>query len=260
MRKTLDRPRSTAARLASALAPVALMTGLVALGAHWFKILETGSFLVVLGVTAALAVVSALLSLLGILALWRHAAIGGRESVKALVISMLVLAPFAFAGIRWYQLPQLTQVSTDLITPPEFSTATDTGSSGRVKTFDLQTAQKQLDAYPELGGRRYEVIAETVAKAVLSQIQANGWEVLSSPASLNDSVSYNYSARARFPVIGLPSDIVIRIDSDEQATFVDMRAVSLYVHHDLGMNTWLITSFLEDLDLLVVPTEGQILR
>ncbi|WP_099865170.1 DUF1499 domain-containing protein [Pararhizobium haloflavum] len=62
---------------------------------------------------------------------------------------------------------------------------------------------------------------------------------------------------ASSPLLGLKSDVVIRLIEEEETTFVDMRSVSRYGDHDLGLNAWLIQRFLRELDAQLLGVASQ---
>ena len=49
-------------------------------------------------------------------------------------------------------------------------------------------------------------------------------------------------------MLGFESDISIRLSEEAETTFVDMRAVSRFAPHDMGINAALISEFLSELD------------
>jgi hypothetical protein len=58
------------------------------------------------------------------------------------------------------------------------------------------------------------------------------------------------------PVFAIPSDVVIRLIEEAETTRVDMRAVTRYGPHDLGLNAWHINAFLEALDAALPGAAG----
>ena len=59
--------------------------------------------------------------------------------------------------------------------------------------------------------------------------------------------------RAFSPWLRFPSDVVVRLTDEGEATFVDMRSASHFARHDLGDNADRIRRFLADLDARMDP-------
>ena len=62
--------------------------------------------------------------------------------------------------------------------------------------------------------------------------------------------------RTRTLVLGIPQDVLIRLEEEEETTFVDMRAATRDGDHDLGLNAELIRTFLHDLDVRLLGIAG----
>ncbi len=235
------------------------MIAFVAIISHWLALLDTLSFLWVMAVVAALALISLFLALRGLFTLWRDAAIGGRNSAKALMFSALILLPFLLCVVRWYQLPHLHQVSTDLINPPVL-TRNNTNPQLLENPFEpitLRDAEIQIDRYPDIVSHRYTAPVEQIVAAIDEVLAWRGWRVVSRVDQGTPESPLTLMVSARFPIIALPSDIAIRIEPVDDENFVDMRSASRYGSHDLGANAWLVRSFLVELDevLALAPVQ-----
>ncbi|NLS19656.1 DUF1499 domain-containing protein [Rhizobium sp. P40RR-XXII] len=163
-----DRPVSHAARAARLIASFALVLCGVTLIGYRFGPLETPYFVLLLLISAACAVLSVLLALVGLTQLWRNAAIGGVSAVKALIYAALPLAIFGFGAERYWSRPPIYEISTDLNEPPEWL-ATPDARQLWLPSRHLVTQQEreaQFDAYPALISRRYEGAADRVLEAV----------------------------------------------------------------------------------------------
>lgn len=62
--------------------------------------------------------------------------------------------------------------------------------------------------------------------------------------------------RTKTLVLGIPQDVLIRLDEEEETTYVDMRAATRDGNHDLGLNARLIRDFLRDLDIRLLGIAG----
>ncbi len=64
------------------------------------------------------------------------------------------------------------------------------------------------------------------------------------------------NAIAKSFVLELPADVAIRVTSEGETSYVDMRSASRYGRHDLGDNAARIVKFLSELDQEVVGQIG----
>lgn len=58
-------------------------------------------------------------------------------------------------------------------------------------------------------------------------------------------------------IFGFRHDIIIKIQSEEEATLVDMRSASRFGAHDFGSNAAIIEDFLADLDTALLGIAGE---
>ncbi|MDI6026598.1 DUF1499 domain-containing protein [Corticibacterium sp. UT-5YL-CI-8] len=241
-------PRS--AGLARATAFFALVLGITAVVAHrWFS-LETEAFLWVLGLVPLLAALALLLAGLAFSRIWRLGGEGGRSVLAAFLLGAFVLIPYGMAVYNFLTLPMLTDVTTDLEDPPSMplAAADRTGAMSRVAEPTLGSALLQLNAYPDMTGRRYELPIEKTLEMVDGLIKRKGWKTRSRVPAAVPGQPLTLEATARTLILALPADVAIRVTDDGEATYVDMRSASRYGRHDLGDNAARIASFLADLD------------
>jgi hypothetical protein len=241
-----ERRTSRAAYWSRRLAIFAAVLFIVAGLSHRARFLETEAFLWVLGIIGTLAVLAVCCALWGLSRLWRHGDRGGRASVWGLLIALLVLAPFFWAAWRVAVYPPLTGVSTDLVDPPAFSEAVRRAGSNRLGNISAEEAALQLDAYPDVTGRRYAVLPDQVAEAAVALMAERGWQIQGQRAV--PPFEATIEAVALSPVLGFPSDIALRMIDEGSSTLVDLRSVSRYGSHDLGGNARRVVAFLADLD------------
>jgi uncharacterized protein (DUF1499 family) len=84
-----------------------------------------------------------------------------------------------------------------------------------------------------------------------------GWQVEGSlPSSDTNASDAVVNAVAKSFVLELPADVAIRVTSEGETSYVDMRSASRYGRHDLGDNAARIVKFLSELDQEVVGQIG----
>lgn len=234
------RQSSVAARWSVRCAIFALALMGVATLLHRFGQLETGPYLLVMLIAALLAALGLVLSLIGLLGLWRHGYAGGKRAAAALAMSMLALSPFGLALYKAAVLPQLADVSTDMAEPPPFAGAPQSGLKP-----GLQAA-----AYPNVTGRRYGLAGENVAALIDRQIAGNGWRVIERRGSLEGGGELLVEAEAATLIAGFKDRIVIRVTDEGATSYVDMRSKSGFGSYDMGANAARIVKFMAALDIL----------
>ncbi|WP_457935719.1 DUF1499 domain-containing protein [Mesorhizobium sp. 10J20-29] len=257
-----EAPVSRAAALGRRLAVFSAIVFAIAALAHRFGLLATPDVIPVLGVVAALALLSLAFAARGLQQLWTYGGEGGGNVLAAVLVACLVLTPFSVALYRGLTLPSLDDISTDTDDPPVLSAATVERKPGMnvIEPFTPERRKLQHDAYPTATGRRYGAPISQVADSVNDVLDERGWTVLVRPESV-EATEVTFEAVARTLVMGFASDVAIRLIDEGNSTYVDMRSASRYGAHDFGDNARRIEAFLADLDVeiayltVVVPVE-----
>ncbi|MFP5075869.1 DUF1499 domain-containing protein [Rhizobium sp. YIM 134829] len=164
---TYERPVSLAALWARRLARLAFGIFVFSLAAHRFGPVDTSSFVALVLLSAALALIGVLLAIIGLVRLWQVAAIGGVASVAALFYALLPLGVAGYALESYATKPALSDVTTDLADPPPWIRPPE-GEKGWLKPRAPGPADRaaQAEAYPALTGRRYEGALDRVLAGV----------------------------------------------------------------------------------------------
>lgn len=226
-------------------AAFAVLLAFVAIAAHRFGYLDTSPFLVVLAVVAGLAVLALVFAINGFQRVWYEGDRGGGQLATGVIVALLALAPYAFAGWLALEYPPLNQATTDLEDPPVV--IRQGAGYAPVPPLDLTEIVMHQQAYPDLTGRRYSAPVDQVMVAVEGLMQSRGWTFVQPDAS-GDTVEFVLNSVARLPVLAIPYDVSIRLTDEGNATYVDMRAAARYGDRDLGVDAWLIDDFLTELD------------
>jgi len=226
---------------------------------HRYGVLETSGFLPVLGVVLALAVVSLVLSGFGFARVWTYGDVGGARITAAVLVACIVLTPFAFAGFLAFTHPVLTDISTDLDDPPSLAAGqrARTPEMNPIVPYTVQSRKLQLDFYPEVTGRRYDMGFVRTVEAVERVMAAQGWSLAGGrPALLEGAGEVTVEAIAYTPALALPADVAVRITDEDATTYVDMRSAWRFGQHDLGDNARRIGAFLDALDAEISALAG----
>lgn len=254
-----ERRSSRAARIARGLGAFSVVLFAVAVVGHRFGLVETIPFLGVLAIVGVLAVLAALFAGIAFARIWVYGHRGAGAAAAGLLLALTALAPYAVSAWRMAVYPPLSDVSTDLVDPPEMPVARRLREPGMnpIRPISQEAALLQTESYPDLVGRRYEYGRDRVASEVDALLAARGWAISGRQQREGAEQVTIIEAVARSFLLGLESDVAIRIADDEAATLVDMRAVSRYGPHDLGDNAKCIRSFLSDLDQKLANLPGQ---
>jgi hypothetical protein len=242
-----DRPEAVPARRARQLALFSAVLLIVSVIGHRQGLVETLPFLWLLAIVACLALLAIFLAVLGLERLWKHGERAGRQSLLALLFAAAVLAPFAASGWRLAHYPPLTEVATDAADPPRLAAA-----AGRpAGSFDAARVRLQVEAYPELTGRRYPLPVDVVFGLAEDLVAKRGWQLARSARPPLAGGETTIQAMARTYLMGFRNDVAIRLRDEGSSTYVDMRSASRIGRHDLGDNAMRIERFLADLDRAV---------
>jgi hypothetical protein len=170
-----DRPVSSAARFSRRFAAFALVLCIAALVGHRFGGLATPYLVLILLVSAGFAALAAFLAVAGFRSLWLTGAEGGHDALKGLVFAALPLAIGALAAERYFAMPAIYDVSTDVVSVPEWLKPPNADQIWlKRKAVTADDREKQLETYPELTGRRYDGAIDRVLEAVKKVARLNG--------------------------------------------------------------------------------------
>jgi hypothetical protein len=171
-----DRPVSSSARFARRFGAFAFVLWVAVLVAHRFGGLATPYLVLLLLVATGFALLAALLALIGLRSLWVSGAEGGLDALKAIIFAAAPLALGGLAAERYFTLPPIYDVSTDLVSAPEWLAPPHADQIWMKRSTEISGTdrEKQLIAYPELTGRRYEGAMDRVLDAVKKVARQNG--------------------------------------------------------------------------------------
>lgn len=247
------RMPSKAAKWALRLAIFIPALALISVLAHRSGSVDTPSFLVLLAMIFIFAAIAFTFVLVAFRSLWVNGKRGGRRATWALFIVSIVAAPYIYAGALAIARPNVTDVSTDLIDPPVFQT------EARLLGENASTiiAGEILDGYPDITGRRYNATADSIIEQVLQMAKDRNWLATAQRGRVgaDDEIFLEFSRKSQ--ILGMPTEIIVRITDEGETTYLDIRSRSLFVSHDLGSNAGIIRSLLADVDFNLV---GQIVQ
>ncbi|NZD48298.1 DUF1499 domain-containing protein [Rhizobium leguminosarum] len=171
-----DRPVSNAARLSRLLAAFSLVLALAVMIAHRFGGLATPYLVLLLIAAAGGALLSVMLAAVGLRSLWMTGAEGGLAALAALIFAAFPLGLGAYATERYMTRPDIYDVSTDPVSAPDWLSPPHSDQIWLKRNVQVtpEDREKQLAAYPELTGRRYEGALDRVLEAVRKVAKMSG--------------------------------------------------------------------------------------
>ncbi|MBY3225878.1 DUF1499 domain-containing protein [Rhizobium laguerreae] len=177
-----DRPVSNAARFSRLVGAFSLVLALAVMIAHRFGGLATPYLVLLLIAAAGCALLSVMLAAVGLRSLWISGAEGGLAALAALIYAAFPLGLGAYATERYLTLPDIYDVSTDPVTAPDWLSQPyfDQIWLKRKVQVTPEDREKQLAAYPELTGRRYEGALDRVLEAVRKVAKMSGMTITKS--------------------------------------------------------------------------------
>ena len=242
------RKPSISAAWALRVAMFVPVLALVSLVAHWFGHIETPVFLVLAALVALLCALALFLAMIGLRSLWVRGTRGGRRISWAIVITILVLAPYAVAAGYYLALPVQADVSSDLIEPPLFERELrqDGASAAALVAGQLR------DGYPDIVGRSYNAPLDAVLDVALRLAEERGWIVERRRGRVGASPEIVIEFATRAPVVAIPVDVLVRLSDLGDTSFADIRVRMPDLVHDLGHGARLARKFLTDLDYAMI--------
>ena len=274
IRRKVSRRSSRSARYAPfcALTGFGLLVAAVVL--HRFSLIQQPDLVFIVTLSVFLSVLALLLAVKSFYNLWRSGDTGGRRAMRACLIALVTLVPPALLLGQITSTPRIHDISTDLETSVQFNTVMgneqdilqaqkpnirmrmldrlglgDLIVQNSLGTDAVPDMLQQISAYPEVSGRQYDSAQDHVLKAVLKVLKDQGFGIVSISGVAGEDVDVSVEATARTFLLGLRSDLVVRLRDEAEQTTVDMRSVSRYGRYDLGFNAKLIGAFFDALDL-----------
>lgn len=274
IRRKVSRRSSRSARYAPfcALTGFGLLVAAVVL--HRFSLIQQPDLVFIVTLSVFLSVLALLLAVKSFYNLWRSGDTGGRRAMRACLIALVTLVPPALLLGQITSTPRIHDISTDLETSVQFNTVMgneqdilqaqkpnirmrmldrlglgDLIVQNSLGTDAVPDMLQQISAYPEVSGRQYDSAQDHVLKAVLKVLKDQGFGIVSISGVAGEDVDVSVEATARTLLLGLRSDLVVRLRDEAEQTTVDMRSVSRYGRYDLGFNAKLIGAFFDALDL-----------
>jgi hypothetical protein len=256
--KPLERRPARGIAVARLFGMLGLVVAVEAALARRFDLVDNLTLLACLAAVLVMALVALVAVLVAFRDIWRDGAPGFGAAMTAFVVAFLTLAPFAGAAAGAIVYPPIDDVSTDLADRPAFH-----ARSGRealpFATLAPATdyARLQAEAYPDLVPRPLPL--STVEAQAMAHLAAGelGWTIVAESEPANEAESGSIDAVARSTLLGMPSDVVVRVTPEGAESRIDVRSGSRVAMPDLGENARRIRAFYAKIDEIMTRPAGE---
>jgi len=212
---------------------------LVAIILHRLVGLATPVALNLFSLSFAGAGLATLMALVTLWRVWRSGFHGAGSAIVAIVLALTIFMwPLALLP-QINALPNINDVSTDVVRPPKFVEIANKRSAGSNSLAypGEAFAKQQTRAYPDLRTMSVERDAAETTSLVAQALKRLRMEVVSEdPPERSTGYIGHVEAVDRTLVFGFYDDVVVRVRSNGRGSLVDIRSASRYGSHDLGRN------------------------
>ncbi|MBN24658.1 MAG: hypothetical protein CL578_06370 [Alteromonadaceae bacterium] len=196
-----------------------------------FGILELGTAFAALRFGVYAGIAALVLILIQIIFMRKNISWAG-VAVCAVLALIAVGLPMSMMS-KAKSVPPIHDISTDLTNPPKFVAivALRADAPNPVEYAGEETAKQQREAYPELTTQKYSQSTDQLFDATESAVNSLGWELVNADKSLGIIEATETTAW-----FGFKDDVVVRIRTTGEESFLDVRSKSRVGKSDLGKN------------------------
>ncbi|WP_372713745.1 DUF1499 domain-containing protein [Ilyobacter sp.] len=165
-----------------------------------------------------------------------------KSGLAVLIVLIPVVGHYANQPEKQLPGPPINDISTDTTNPPQFNAVIPLrpANSTSIEYPGAETAARQKQLYPDIAPIESSLSSEQAFKRVLDIAKAMNWDIVSQ--DMNTGV---IEAVASTVIFDFKDDIVIRIQSTESGSIVDIRSHSRIGRSDRGKNAERIRAFIE---------------
>ncbi|MFG1431046.1 DUF1499 domain-containing protein [Xanthobacter sp. V2C-8] len=240
---------SPTARWSFRLALFAVPVLVLSIVLYRFGLLDFSLATVAFAAGLAVAALGGLLGAVAFFITWESGWVGIGRAMAAVALALAVLAAPALVIARGLMLPDLTDISTDLVDPPRFQALllARPREANDHPAPSAMVVEAQRMGYPGIKPVDLSATPEEAFNALLALVQKRGWHILDAAPPRGTQRDGLIEAVAVSRIMGYRNDIVIRIRPTPKGARVDMRSASRYGVRDLGSNAERIESLMADL-------------
>lgn len=249
-RLVLDLPPSRAAQWSSRLAFFAVAVVGIAVLLSRLERIDLAAALTVLGAGLVMAVAAAALAISAFVVIWADGRPGFSGALGGLLIAAALMAWPCAMAVQAMRLPQLADVSTDVVDPPSFSRSRKALDARGGLTPPEQPASvrvQQQAAYPGVAPILLEFTPQETYALALKAAQKRGWQIIETNPPGGRTGVGRIEAVDRSLVMGFPADVTVRIRPLATGARVDIRSATRRWQHDFGDNSRRVQAYAQAL-------------
>lgn len=167
-------------------------------------------------------------------------------AVTAAILGVAVLGNFGY----WYMeiqkgYPPIHDITTDTENPPEFEAIVPLRADAPNQTEygGEEVAKAQKEYYSGIETLTLTIPPSEAYDKALEAAQKTSWEIVAAKKE-----ELRIEAYHKLPWFGFIDDVVIRVDTTEQGSKIDVRSVSRVGRGDLGVNAQRIRKYLNSIN------------
>ncbi|MEX2363189.1 MAG: DUF1499 domain-containing protein, partial [Balneolaceae bacterium] len=192
-----------------------------------------------------LAILGGLTAFVAYLRMQSRARISALPAFMGLTIALCAIANAAFWHIETQMgYPPIHDISTDTENPPPFDAIVPLreGAPNPAEYAGEETAEKQAEFYPDIQTYYISSPYSEAFDLALETAESMPWQIVDS-----DKNEGRIEAFHKIPWFGFIDDVVIRVDTTDAGSKIDVRSKSRIGRGDLGVNAKRIRKYLDKL-------------
>ncbi|ATQ70176.1 DUF1499 domain-containing protein [Methylosinus trichosporium OB3b] len=250
LRQIPEEPVSNAAVWCRRLGLFSVPVAAIAVALARTHAVEPQASLAVVGGAILIALIAMLLFFAACVIIWQTGRRGLGDALIGFLLAALTLGYPAYLAAEAVRLPVLSDISTDLADPPQFSlssAALRARQSYRPRAFSPDAAEAQRAAYADIEPIVVDLEADEAFQLVLDTAKKRGWRIVDQRPPNGRSGVGHIDFMDRTLVMGFDDDITVRLRPLAGQTRIDMRSTSRNGRHDFGANAKRIRQLAEEL-------------
>lgn len=168
---------------------------------------------------------------------------GKRLAILSAVLGLAVLGTIGYWYNEAQKYPPIHDITTDVQNPPEFKAVAPlrADAPNPVEYAGEETAETQKQFYPDIQPLYLEVPYDEAFDRALQAAEAMPWEQIVEANREEGRIE----ATDKLAWFGFKDDVVIRVDTADTGSRIDIRSKSRIGRGDIGVNAHRIRNYLE---------------
>lgn len=170
---------------------------------------------------------------------------GMKYAVVGILFGALTVGAFGYWYLEAQKYPPIHDITTDMENPPEFDAIVPLREEAPNMTeyAGEETAEIQKEHYPDIQTYTLPDSPREAFQKALAAAEQTSWEIVNA-----DTAKLIIEATHTLAWYGFKDDVVVRVDTTEQGSKIDVRSVSRIGQGDIGVNAHRIRNYLDLLD------------